>query len=108
MENMRGLDDQRDLERFLALKAERDRIDSELADLKPAILCALHDEDGGRFDIGSLGLRLEIGYRKTYAFSDELKDLEADVKLMKQREIASGTAEMVRHTSFVVVKKVKS
>lgn len=44
---LRLLDDPADLGRYLDLRAERDRIDAELATLAPRILEALENEDDG-------------------------------------------------------------
>jgi len=49
-DTLRTLDDPDDLHRYLALKAERKRIDAAIKALEPTIYSALLDEDGATFD----------------------------------------------------------
>ena len=98
---LRALDDPGDLDRFLDLRAERDRIDDELAALSPVILAAVEAEDGGRFD--ARGLQLEACTRRGYAYSDEVRETEAYLKDLRAAERSNGTATVTTATGYVRV-----
>ena len=98
---LRALDDPGDLQRYLDLRAERARIDDELATLAPLILDALEREDGGRLDVQ--GLTLEARTKRTYAYSDEVVETEAYLKDLRAAERSSGTAHVTTATGYVRV-----
>ena len=98
---LRALDDASDLDRFLDLRRERDRIDAELAALSPVILAALQAEDGGRLDVA--GFTLEACTRPAYAYSPEVVETEAYLKDLRAAERKSGTARRTSATEYVRV-----
>ena len=98
---LRALDDPGDLQRYLDLRAERARIDDELATLAPVILDALEREDGGRLDVQ--GLTLEARTKRTYAYSDEVVETEAYLKDLRAAERSNGTAYVTTATGYVRV-----
>ena len=100
---LRHLDDPADLDRFLDLRAERERIDAELAALSPVILEALEAEDGERAD--ARGLTLEARVRRTYGYSDHVTEVEAYVRECKAAERASGSATLATVTGYVRVSR---
>lgn len=98
---LRGLDDPDDLTRYLDLRAERARIDDELAALAPLILEALELEDDGRLDVR--GLTLEARTKRTYAYSDEVLETEAYLKDLRAAERGNGVARLRTATGYVRV-----
>ena len=98
---LRHLDDPADLDRFLDLREERDRIDAELEKLAPVILAALEDEDDGRDS--ARGFVLEARVRRTYAYSADVAEAEAYVRDCKAAERSSGVATVTAATGFVRV-----
>ncbi|GIV58259.1 MAG: hypothetical protein KatS3mg042_1172 [Rhodothermaceae bacterium] len=102
---LRYLDDPSLLTRYLELKAEIKRLQAELETLQPAILAALWEEPEQRAEYG--GYQLTVGTRRTYAYSERVQALEQELKTLKKREEQDGTATLVRHTSFVVVRPLK-
>ncbi len=101
--SLRGLDDPDDLARFLDLRAERDRIDGELAALGPVILRALEDEDDGRFC--ARGLTLEARVRRSYAYSEEERETAQYLSDLRAAERARGLATVTAATGYVRVTK---
>ena len=100
---LRHLDDPADLDRYLDLRQERDRIDAELAALSPVILEALEAEDDGR--AAARGLTLEARVRRTYGYSEHVREAEAYVKECKAAERASGSAALASATGYVRVER---
>lgn len=100
---LRHLDDPADLDRFLDLRAERDRIDAELSALSPLILAALEAEDGERAD--ARGFTLEARVRRTYGYSGHVTEAETYVRECKAAERASGSATLSTATGYVRVSR---
>ena len=98
---LRALDDPADLDRYLDLRAERDRIDAALDALAPVILAALDAEDDGRTE--ARGFTLESCVRRTYAYSDDVAEAERYVRECKAAERASGSATVASATGYVRV-----
>lgn len=99
---LRHLDDPDDLERFLDLREERDRIDAELAALAPVILAALEAEDDGQTE--ARGYVLAAKVRRSYAYSAEVEETAGYLRDLKARERSVGTAAVDGVTSYVEVK----
>ena len=98
---LRALDDPDDLTRYLDLRAERARIDDELAALAPVILDALEREDGQRLSVQ--GLLLEARTKRTYTYSDEVVETESYLKDLRAAERANGVARVRTATGYVQV-----
>jgi hypothetical protein len=108
MQSLRALDDPNDLRRYLALKAERKRIDAELDALAPAIYSALLDEDGSRFETADptgLPVVLEVRTRRSYEYSPRVQQMEAELKALKSYEQTARIAGCTKATGYVVVSK---
>ena len=99
---MRYLNDLTPIERYLELKDRRAAIDAELDELKPLITAALMEEDGEAYEFA--GFRFSLQRRKSYAYSDRVKELEQQLRAIKRQEERNGTAELVRQTAYPVVK----
>jgi len=99
---LRYLDDQKPLERYLEIKAEMKRLDEELKALQPLILTALWEEPENRAEY--MGCELTIGTRRTFQYSEAVEEMQDTVRMLKKQEEQDGTAVMVRHTSYIVVK----
>ena len=98
---LRTLDDPSDLDRFLDLRAERDRLDAELDALAPVILRALEDEDDGR--ASARGFTLEACVRRTYTYSEEERQTAAYLRDLRAAERARGLATVDTVTGYVRV-----
>ncbi|WP_457651332.1 hypothetical protein [Rhodocaloribacter sp.] len=102
---LRYLDDERPLKRYLEIKAEMKRLEEELRELQPVILAALWEEPDERAEYA--GYELTVGARRTYAYSERVETLKKELKALKKQEEQDGTATLIRHTSFVVVRPLK-
>ena len=103
---LRALDTTEPLERYLTLKAEIRRLTDEMKELEPLILDALMDEPEETCDY--LGCRLTVQRRRTYAYSERVERMQEELKALKKLEEANGTAEITRHTGFVVVRQLET
>jgi|GEM_PF-1670672 len=103
---LRYLDDETTLARYLEVKAEIKRLESELKELQPQILSALWEEPDNQTEYA--GFELSIGTRRTYTYSYRVRDMEKAVREQKKEEERQGTAELTRHTSFVIVRTKRS
>lgn len=99
---LRYLDDPDDLDRFLDLREERDRIDAELDSLAPVILAALEDEDDGQTSARGYVLRAKV--RRTYAYPSEVADVSRYLAEIKAAARSDGTATVDKATGYVEVK----
>lgn len=102
---LRYLDDQAELDRFLELKAEKERIESELEGLKPLILSAVMEEPDGKAE--HLGFELSYYRRKSYDYSEKVVEMEKQLKAAKKYEEASGIAEITKQQAILVVKRAR-
>ena len=102
---LRALDTTEPLDRYLNMKAEIRRLTDEMKELEPLILDALMDEPEETCDY--LGCRMTVGRRRTYEYSEVVERRQEELKAMKKLEEANGTAEVVRHTGFVIVTQLK-
>ena len=100
---LRHLDDPDDLERYLDLRAERDRLDAELDALAPVVLAALEAEDDGQAEARGFVLSAEV--RRTYGYSAEVTETEAYLCDLRAAERASGAATVERATGYVKVSR---
>lgn len=98
---LRYLDDPADLDRYLDLREELDRLDAELDALAPTILQALEMEDDGR--ASARGYTLEACVRRTYGYSDAVTEAEVYVRECRAAERASGAAAVEAATGYVRV-----
>jgi hypothetical protein len=103
MQSLRSLDDPNDLARYLALKAEKKRIERELDALAPGIYAALLDEDGSRFE--TAGHVLEVRTRTSYEYSPRVEQMEVELKALKAYEQKARIAACTKATGYVVVKQ---
>ncbi len=103
---LRYLDDEKPLTRYLEIKAELKRLEAELKELQPLILHALWEEPDNRAEYA--GYELTIGTRRTYAYSEAVQEMEQTVKELKKEEEQNGEAILTRHTSYVVVRAIKT
>jgi hypothetical protein len=102
---MRALDDLTPVARYLDLKAEMEQLTDELEALKPILTDALLEEPGEVF--AYRGFSFSLTRRRSYRYSDTVRQLEAEVKAMKQYEEATGVAQVERWACFPVVTKAK-
>ena len=100
---LRYLDDPSDLDRYLDLRAERERIDADLAALAPVILAALDEEDDGRTE--ARGYLIESAVRRTYDYPAEVGQVATYLAEIKASARADGSASVADVTSFVRVKR---
>ncbi|WP_412070395.1 hypothetical protein [Rubrivirga sp. IMCC43871] len=100
---LRALDDPADLDRFLDLRAERERIDDALAQLAPVILAALDEEDDGRTE--TRGYLIESATRRTYDYPPEVGEVARYLAEIKATARADRSASVVEVTEFVRVKR---
>jgi hypothetical protein len=103
---MRYLDDLTPVQRYLALKAEMERLKEDLEELKPLLTAALMEEPDGTFEYGDF--RFELGSRRTYAYSEAVAQMQRELHAMKKKEEQAGIAELKRHTTFPVVRAIAS
>ncbi len=102
--SLRALDTDRPLHRYLALKAEIERLNGELDALKPLITAALWDEPDHRTVCD--GFEITLGVRRTYQYSAAVKSLETTLQGARERERATGVAMVVREASYPIAKRL--
>jgi hypothetical protein len=100
--SLRYLESDAPLERYLEIKAEMKRLEAELKELQPLILAALWEEPEQK--AVHAGFELNIGTRRSYAYTDAVKALEGEVRRLKKEADTQGLATLNRQTSFVVVR----
>lgn len=98
---LRALESPEPLRRYLACKAEIRALTEEVKALEPLIYDALTDEDDGKAE--AFGYALEACVSRTYAYSEAVAELEAEVRRLKAAERAAGTATVERATGYVRV-----
>jgi hypothetical protein len=101
---MRYLDDLTPVQRYLALKAEMERLQDDMEELKPLLAAALMEEPDGTFEYA--GFRFELGSRRTYVYSEAVQELEEELRARKKEEERGGIAELKRYTAFPVVRNL--
>lgn len=102
---LRSLDNPDDLTRYLTMKAERRRLDAEIAALEPAIYAALLDEDNATAD--AAGYTLAVRTRKTYTYSPAVDRLADELKALRRYEEKARLAQCVKAAGYVVVTKAR-
>ena len=101
---LRSLDDASMLDRYIDIKAKISELQDELEELKPYLLDALMEEPNEKS--AYRGFEFSIQRRKTYDYSNSVKDLESEIKEMKASERANGTAEISKHQAILVLKNL--
>jgi serine/threonine protein kinase len=89
--------------RYLELKAEQKRIESEIQALQAQVLELLWETEENKVHL--LGHELSVTTRKSYEYSDVVHEMQQAVRAQKKAEEREGIAVLDRHTSFVVVRK---
>lgn len=82
--------DKEKLERYAALKQEERRIQKDIEDLGPVILQMI--EASGHDKVKSTFGTFSVEKRRTYVYTEAVKDAERRVSMMKDEEKASGKA----------------
>ena len=100
---LRHLDDPDDLRRYVALKVRLRDLAAEVKAMEPAIYDAL-DAEPSR-SAACDGFTLAPAVRRSYAYSDDVAELEGLVREMKAVERSRGLAECVGATGYVVVRE---
>ena len=103
---LRALNDNRLLDRYFEIRAQIDELEEELERVKPELLSALFDEP--EQETHYAGHELTIGTRRSYEYPDEIKEMERHLKAAKDYARATGDAVCVRHSSFLVAKRLKA
>jgi len=98
---LRSLTNPDDLTRYLTMKAERRRLDAEIAALEPVIYDALLDEDGATTD--ALGYTLAVRTRRTWEYSPAVKALADELGALKRYEEKARIAQCVKAAGYVTV-----
>lgn len=90
------------LKKFVALKAQIDKLQEEYEDLKPQILefVSAKSNEVACCD----GRYLTISKRGTYEYSEKVYKLEKMVKSMKKGEEQSGLCKLTNVKKYIVVK----
>ena len=102
---MRSLDDASILDRYIAIKAQISELEEELENLKPRILYALMDEPDEVSE--HKGFNFSIQRRKTYAYSDKVKELEQILKEAKTLERNQGIASIEKDKAILILRTAK-
>ena len=93
------------LARYLQLKAEIKSLEEELKELQPQVLEALWESPDNKSTL--LDHELSIGTRKSYKYSEQVKELQHAVRELKKIEELDGTATISKHTSYIMARRVK-
>ena len=96
MATLRALDTAQPLERFVELTKLIRTLEAERDGLKDTLIEALQAEppgDDGQQSVDFDGHRLELATRPRWNYSDDVKELEKQVKELKATERIDGTAE---------------
>lgn len=82
------------LARYLEIKAAITELESELTELKDQITSDLLDEHGERFefDMGGSMVRFKLIRRTTWEYSDDIQQMERQLKYLKKEEEQTGVA----------------
>lgn len=99
---MRSLDDVSVLDRYIAIKTKISELEEELDQLKPQILFALMDEPDELADYK--GFNFSIQRRKTYGYSEKVKELEQVLKDARDHERKQGIATVEKDQAILVMK----
>lgn len=100
---LRFLDDPADLDRYLDLREERERVDAELAALAPVILEALEAEDDGRAE--ARGFVLSAKVRRSYRYPQECADVARYLREIQAAARADGSAAVDTVTGYVEARR---
>ena len=89
------------LERYVELKREISKLETELDTLKGSIFAAV-DTAGG--EVATEGYVLKTQKRPKYKFSDEYETKNKELKDLKKEEVKNGTAVIDGYSEFVTLK----
>jgi len=89
------------LERYVELKREISKLETELDTLKESIFQAV-DTAGG--EVAAEGYVLKTQKRPKYKYSDEYEAKNKDLKELKKEEVKNGTAVIEGYSEFVTLK----
>lgn len=103
---MRYLENLAPLTRYLEIKGEIRQLEEELKALQPLITAALMEEPEQRYE--HLGYQLELGQRRSYAYSEAVQALQEELRALKKREEQQGIAVLKKHVTFPVVRSKKT
>ncbi len=103
---LRALENASALDRYIAIKAQISELEEELNALKPEILYALMDEP--RESASYKGFDFSIQRRKTYAYSEKVKELEKVLKDAKEYERKEGIAGVEKDQAILVMRTARS
>ena len=98
---LRALDDKGILDRYIEIKQQISELEEELESLKGPLLDALMEEPETRADYH--GFQFKIQFRKTYSYSDKVKELEGILKKAREHEKSAGIAEIVKDKAVLVM-----
>lgn len=98
---LRALDDKGLLDRYIEIKQQLSELEEELESLKGPLLDALMEEPDSRAEYH--GFQFKIQYRKTYSYSEKVKELEDILKKAREHEKSSGIAEVVKDKAVLVM-----
>lgn len=82
------------LEQYAKIKSEIKLLEEKADELNPQILEMMQAEEVGEIAIGDLG-KLTIGSRRTWKYSNEVKELEIKLKEEKKLEEQTGKADYI-------------
>ncbi|MDB2685635.1 hypothetical protein N9Y42_00285 [Mariniblastus sp.] len=89
------------LERYVELKREISKLETELDTLKESIFKAV-DTAGG--EVAEEGYVLKTQKRPKYKYSDEYETKNKELKDLKKEEVKNGTATIDGYSEFVTLK----
>lgn len=102
---LRTLDDQSILDRYLELRAEKERIEEELEGIKPEILSAVIDEPEMRGTHN--GFEFTVQFRQYWDYSDHVEKLTKELKATKKYEEAHNIATVKKAIGVLYCKAAK-
>ncbi len=79
------------LESYATIKLEIKRLEEKADFLNPQILELMQENEIGEINIGDLG-KLSIGSRRSYKYSQNVKEADAKLKELKKTEEQTGEA----------------
>ena len=93
------------LKHYMEIKAEISRLEEELEALKPAVFDVVSDA-GGKIEF--MGQEFQTQYRKTWEYTQDIRHFEDELKELKRKSEAEGSAIIRKMSGFVVMKAARS
>lgn len=90
------------IQNWLDLKAQQKELEAKMDALKQSVVDVVSEKGGS---VQYRGFELTTKVRRSYQFSAEINDLEAELKSMRADDIKNDRAECVRQTEFIEVSK---